>query len=79
MSEDRTIHAEIPGYVEVVRYDRRGKWYIEPVTPGLPRQQVSVKEAAEYVTSGWEKAERRKFIHYKGLPGGKQFDRLVGE
>jgi hypothetical protein len=73
---DRTIHAEVPGIVEVVRYDRAGKWYIEPLTPGLPRQHVTVTEAAEYATFP-EISSGRKWVYYPGLPGGKQFDRKV--
>jgi hypothetical protein len=71
---DRTVHAAWE-QMEVVRYDRAGKWYLEPVGfPNLPRQHVGVREAARYALwaadtqYGWIKTE---------LPGGAAFDRAV--
>ena len=39
---DRTVHVSYPG-MEIVRYDRAGKWYLEPTNPTLPRQKVTCK------------------------------------
>lgn len=61
--------------MEVVRYDRAGKWYLEPVDPKqmLPCQHVTVEGAAQYAV----------WLHGNGgeiffdLPGGRRFDRIV--
>jgi|JI10StandDraft_1071094.scaffolds.fasta_scaffold14615_9 hypothetical protein len=74
---DRTVHAKVPsrgGHLELVRYDRAGKWYIEGTLPehGL-RSSVSVQEAISCA----RKWMRRGGSHYAGLPGGQVFDRGV--
>lgn len=60
--------------MEVVRYDRAGKWYLEPVGGVSPRQHVTVKQAAEYAV--WALRERQGYF-YLDQPGGASFDRLV--
>jgi len=69
---DRTVHAKGP-QMEVVRYDRAGKWYLEPTNRTLPRQHVTVNEAAHYTR--WLLGEHG--VHLPGLPGGTAYDRLV--
>ena len=64
---DRTVHAAGRG-VEIVRYDRSGKWYKE--IPGLPRVKLTVEEAAQQATLPW-------FVWHPNLPGGRRFDALV--
>jgi len=73
MNDDRTVHAQYAD-MEIVRYDRAGKWYLEPTIPGLKRQHVSIKRAAtsakwgiQFANGSW--SER--------LPGGSAFDRLM--
>lgn len=70
---DRKVHARSPE-MEVVRYDRAGKWYLEPEHFSLPAQHVTVKEAARYAV--WAANEANGQI-FTGLPGGAMFDRLV--
>lgn len=73
---DRRVHASHSLGEEIVRYDRRGKWYIElvPPSPHAPsRRQVSVMEAA---TRAKQLRGSGGLIHY-GVPGGSTFDRLV--
>ena len=66
---DRTVHGlTVDGYA-IVRYDRSGKWYIEPPREsGLKRGLVSVGEAAAMAAKG---------THFPRRPGGLQFDRRV--
>jgi hypothetical protein len=69
---DRTIHAAYDG-MEIVRYDRTGKWYLEPTDSRLPRQQVPIAKAVDSALwavahGGWVK---------RRLPGGQRFDRLI--
>lgn len=67
---DRTVHAECDGFA-VVRYDRSGKWYVEP-KGDRPRKHVSVHEAVR-------RAEAAQVLGgpvYLGCPGGRTFDRL---
>jgi hypothetical protein len=69
---DRTVHASYSN-MEIVRYDRSGKWYLEPTIPGLRRQHVTVAQAASSAKYGL--AIGGSFT--PGLSGGKAFDRLV--
>lgn len=69
---DRIVHADYPG-MEIVRYDRAGKWYFEPTDPRLPRQHVGVKAAA--LRAKWA-LENGGQVHL-GQSGGAVFDRLV--
>src|ERR1700731_3048920 len=70
-SGDRTVHARYPG-MEIVRYDRAGKWYLEP-TDACARQAVTLAEAASAARRGLE-LDGQAFI---GRPGGQTFDRKV--
>lgn len=71
--DDRIVHARW-AQMEVVRYDRAGKWYLEPVGAVSPRQQVTLKQAAEYAV--WARNEREGHL-YLDMPGGSRFDLLV--
>ncbi len=71
---DRRVHAA-NSKMEVVRYERAGKWYLEPVDPALPRQNVSVRDAAAYVL--WWANQSDPMDHHEGLLGGSRFDALI--
>ena len=77
-TEDRRVHARW-GSIELVRYDKAGKWYVEIPENygrhGLPaeRLHVTLEEAAERALN-WSE---RKGVIYTGVPGGQAFDRLV--
>lgn len=80
MSDDRTVHAsDARGGIEIVRYNRAGKWYCEIKENvgrvGLPaeRQHIGVRQAAEQAKS----LESRGGTIFIGRPGGQAFDRLV--
>lgn len=69
---DRTVHGLTNLGNEVVRYDRAGKWYIEPGTDprGLPqkRESITVFTAARLLAAGqW----------FGVLPGGQQVAAMV--
>lgn len=66
---DRTVHAR-SGELEIVRYDRAGKWYVEFDPPRMrPAFRVSLREAASLAV------DRRAEVFF-GKPGGGSFDRL---
>jgi hypothetical protein len=67
---DRTVHASYSG-MEIVRYDRAGKWYLEPTDPTLQRRQVSIDQA---VAAARLASEGNVFL---GRPGGTAFDKKV--
>lgn len=75
---DRTVHASVPsedGLLELVRYDRAGKWYIEGTLPRHgPRASVTIGDAIK-IAIIWRK---RGGSTYLGLPGGQRFDRGIG-
>lgn len=71
MTDDRTVHARYPG-MEIVRYDRAGKWYLEPTHEIAKRQRVTVDEAAKQAK--W--ADEHGGSVALGLPGGATFDRM---
>ena len=73
--QDRTVHASYRD-MEIVRYDRAGKWYLEPTIPGLKRQQVGIKRAVASAQWGIEFADG---AWYAGRQGGATFDRLMRE
>lgn len=71
---DRTVHCTIvPATggprIEIVRYDRAGKWWYES---GDQRKPLTVTEAVEYASS-----TRPSVIWHEGMPGGRRFDSLV--
>jgi hypothetical protein len=70
---DRTVHAEYQD-VEIVRYDRQGHWYIEPIGfATLRRQKVNLRAAVEQAiwAINYPGVNGRVYI---GLPGGGAFD-----
>lgn len=68
--DDRRVHARI-GSLEVVRYDRAGKWYLEA---DGSRQPIKVPMAAKLVVASMDTHEVEVFFD---LPGGRAFDRQV--
>lgn len=66
---DRMIHAKLIDLIEVVRYDRAGKWYIENLETGK-RKHVGVLDAAEEAA----RIYREGGIIYFDRPGGSKFD-----
>lgn len=71
---DRRVHARWE-QMEVVRYDRAGKWYLEPTDKRAPRQQVTIQGAADYAI--WAEENRHGEVFFD-VPGGGAFDRLLG-
>lgn len=65
---DRRIHARLVTGAEVVRYNRAGKWYLEP-TEGKRSALTMADVVALACTPLCE-------VFY-GLPGGEAFDRKV--
>lgn len=61
--------------MEIVRYDRAGKWYLEPTDPILKRQAVTLHEAVQ--AGRW--ALEHGGVIYFGLHGGGAFDARVRE
>jgi hypothetical protein len=70
---DRTVHASYRG-MEVVRYDRAGKWYLEPRDRTLKRQHVTLSEAVNAAIWGRKYGNGTFFL---GLCGGTAFDAKV--
>lgn len=70
---DRTVHARYEG-MEIVRYDRSGKWYFEPTHSALDRQHIGIDDAVRNAVWGLDQANG---VIYHGLPGGSAFDRKV--
>ena len=71
-ANDRTVHAFGPD-LEVVRYDRAGKWYIEPKDKTLPRQAVTIAEAVNMAL--WLRDDNGTLR--LGQQGGARFDAMV--
>lgn len=74
-SEDRTVHARIvtgTGVAEIVRYDRAGKWYVEP-TWGK-RTQLTMRDAA-LTAARWSEQVNGSVFYDR--PGGSAFDRIA--
>lgn len=69
---DRTVHASGP-QMEVVRYNKAGKWYLEPTDRRLPRQSVTIAEAVDYTNWLWKNGGTPHFDR----PGGGRFDSLL--
>ena len=63
---DRIVHAVLPDGVLLVRYDRSGKWYLEPpANSNRPRQHLTL--------SGAVQAALVADVVHLGRPGGQQF------
>jgi hypothetical protein len=60
--------------MEIVRYDRSGKWYLEPTDLELKRQHVSVQQAVSSAHWGIENANG---VWHMRRPGGSRFDSLM--
>lgn len=71
---DRTVHAEDADY-QLVRYDRAGKWWVEPKYSGglVPARRVSLAEA---VQAAWTMSANGGYIHLR-LPGDQSFDAAI--
>ena len=69
-ASDRRVYARRNDGVELVRYDRSGKWYIEH---DRVRDHVTIASAVA-VARQWECDEGQVFY---GLPGGTTFDRKM--
>ena len=66
---DRTVHGWAADGSEIVRYDRSGKWYLEPLpATGRKRRQLKIADAARIATLGKP---------VLGRAGGTRFDVLV--
>lgn len=68
--DDRSVHARSSGaiVVEVVRYDRGGKWYLE--SSSFRRVLITLAVACERAASIYEQGGEVMF----DLPGGNRFD-----
>lgn len=64
---DRRIHAVLPDGVLLVRYDRSGKWYLEP--PTGRRRALTLPQAVD--------AARGADVVHLDVPGGRQFDAML--
>lgn len=64
---DRTVHASASG-VEIVRYDRAGKWWLE--YDNGARERLTLREAVYFAT-------RKGTTIFVGRPGGLAFDRKL--
>lgn len=70
---DRKVHCTIipatgGGRIEIVRYNRAGKWWYED---GPRRRPLTLDEAVAFCK------DRPAVIWHKGLPGGAMFDARV--
>ncbi|WP_413354062.1 hypothetical protein [Microbacterium sp. 1P06AB] len=70
---DRTVHCTVipidGGRIEIVRYDRSGKWYREE---GDRRRPLTLGQAVLYA-----EVDRPAVIWHEGRPGGRAFDAMV--
>lgn len=73
---DRRVHARSET-LEVVRYDRAGKWYLECARDAPPKErtQVTIREAVDAA----RKIQRLGGVVCPGLRGGSRFDSLLRE
>jgi hypothetical protein len=69
--DDRRIHARDYSGVEIVRYDRAGKWYAEQ---DGHRSHISVSKAVAVARYLLDNDRGEVFF---GLPGGAMFDAKV--
>ncbi len=69
---DRRVHLTIvPAFgerIEIVRYERAGKWFYES---GRERRMISLREAVGFAEN------RPGVIWHEGRPGGAMFDARV--
>jgi len=70
---DRRVHCEL-GQLQIVRYERAGKWYIE-AGGAAPRVPVTCAGAARYALAYKEK--NPETVIHLGVPGGAAFDRKI--
>jgi hypothetical protein len=69
---DRTVHAVRHDGVEIVRYDKAGKWWAEPKSDH-PRFPIpTVRDAAELAFENLQS-------WHVGRPGGRVFDALISD
>lgn len=73
-NDDRTVHCTIVAgtggpRIEIVRYDRSGKWWREE---GPQRRPLTLDAAVKYA-----EIDRPAVIWHEGLPGGRSFDAAV--
>lgn len=70
--QDRTVHLTIVpatgDRIEIVRYDRGGKWRYES---GDMKRSLTLKEAVDFYSN------RPAVIWHEGLPGGLAFDAAI--
>ncbi|WP_431798591.1 hypothetical protein [Microbacterium kunmingense] len=66
LGETRTVHGVAADGAEIVRYERAGKWFVEPGEG--KRRAVSLSEAAALAVAG---------TSYSGRSGGGRFDAAV--
>lgn len=74
---DRTVHCTIVplggGRIEIVRYDRAGKWYYESTNGSRKmRRLITVAEAVEFAAD-----TRPAVLWHEGRAGGLMFDAKV--
>ena len=77
---DRRVHA-FNRNINIVRYERRGKWYIEHLRPHSPRdvvarQKVNLAAAVDAAVDLVTPNDGTGYIRY-GVAGGSTFDREV--
>lgn len=71
---DRRVHAVIP-FRAIVRYERAGKWYLEPTdSRGPKRRHITVTQAANLAARYLGRGDGRVFFN---RPGGQTFDSKV--
>lgn len=77
-SDTRRVHARLicenGETLEIVRYERAGKWYSE--ADGRKLHQLNVVAAAKLARHLQDESGGSMFL---GLPGGATFDRIVRE
>lgn len=70
--EDRRVHVASDEF-EVVRYERAGKWYIEPTDPGGKRQHVNIDQAVDFAYHLMHENSRVLL----NVPGGALFEKRL--
>lgn len=72
LDNNRQVHA-FDRYVEVVRYDRQGKWYLETRTDPVVRTKLNLAAAVDYALA----CQLNCGIIRPDLHGGSTFDRKI--